>query len=146
MAFASVFLIYRFGKPSLPLSVSSSHVFSGPSLLQFNMVCRNLCENLYSKIIFGRSRYEGGKKYCRRCEVYYCHDGVFCLCCGIALRMSPTNKRDKGRLRQSQLRREELDRIIRIIKGAKKLRVDQGTVTYQICVFQTLSFNIKSSL
>jgi len=35
--------------------------------------------------------------------------------------MSPTNKRDKERLRQSQLRREEeQDRIIRIIKRIKK--------------------------
>src|SRR6266849_948702 len=68
------------------------------------MVCRNLCERLYSKIIFGKSYYEGGKKYCRRCEVYYCHDGMCCPCCGMALRMSPTNKRDKERLRQSQLK------------------------------------------
>ncbi|HMH10476.1 MAG TPA: hypothetical protein VK553_07180 [Candidatus Nitrosopolaris rasttigaisensis] len=38
----------------------------------------------------------------------------------VALRMSPTNRRDKEKLRQSQLRREEQDRIIRIIKGTKK--------------------------
>jgi hypothetical protein len=55
------------------------------------------------------------------CVVYYCHDTVFCLRCGMALRMSPINKRDKQRLRQLQLRREEeQDRIIRIIKGIKK--------------------------
>jgi hypothetical protein len=36
--------------------------------------------------------------------------------------MSPTSKRDKERLRQIQLRREEQDRIIRIIKGIKKLK------------------------
>jgi hypothetical protein len=35
--------------------------------------------------------------------------------------MSPTSKRDKERLRQIQLRREEeQDIIIRIIKGTKK--------------------------
>jgi uncharacterized paraquat-inducible protein A len=109
--------------PTLPLSVISSHVFNGPTFyIQFPMACRNLCERLYSKIVFGKSHYEGGKKYCRRCEVYYCHDIVFvCPRCGMALRMSPTNKRDKERLRQSQLRREEeQDRIIRIIKGIKK--------------------------
>src|SRR3989442_14139270 len=60
---------------------------------------------LYSKIIFGKSHYQGCKKYYRRCEVYYCHDGVFCPCCGMALRMSPTSKRDKERLRQLQIRR-----------------------------------------
>src|ERR1700693_4220664 len=75
------------------------------------------CEMLYSKIVFGKGHYEGGKKYCRRCEIYFSYDGVFCPCCGMALRMQPTNKRDKERLRQLQLRREEQDRIIRIIKG-----------------------------
>jgi hypothetical protein len=35
--------------------------------------------------------------------------------------MSPTSKRDKERLRQLQLRREEQDRIIRIIKGDKEV-------------------------
>gem|GEM_PF-1459513 len=97
------------------LSVSSSHIFSGPTFsLQFDMVCRNLCERLHSKIIFGKSQYELSKKYCRRCEVYCYHNGVFCPCCGMALRMLPTNKRDKERLRQLQLRREEgQDRIIR---------------------------------
>src|SRR5712691_3992375 len=105
---------------TLPLSVSSSHIFSGPAFfLQFNMICRNLCQRLYSKIV-GKSHYEGGKKYCRRCEIYFSYDGVFCPCCGMALRMSPTNKRDKERLRQLQLREEEQDRIIRIIKGTKK--------------------------
>jgi hypothetical protein len=38
----------------------------------------------------------------------------------MALRTSPNNKRDKERLRQSKLRREEQDRIIRTIKGIKK--------------------------
>jgi hypothetical protein len=38
----------------------------------------------------------------------------------LALRVSPTSKRDKEKLRQLQLRREEQDRIIRIIKGIRK--------------------------
>jgi uncharacterized Zn finger protein (UPF0148 family) len=81
---------------------------------------------LYSKIIFGKSHYENGKKYCRRCEVYYYHDGVFCPCCGIALRTSPTNRREKERLRQLTLREEEQNRIIRVINGIKKYPVNQG--------------------
>ena len=68
------------------------------------MVCRNLCERLYSKTIFGKSHYVGGKKYCRRCDVYYYRHGVFCPCCGM---VAPTNRRDKERLRQSLLRKEE---------------------------------------
>ncbi|MDP9287463.1 MAG: hypothetical protein M3P08_04615 [Thermoproteota archaeon] len=91
------------------------------------MICRNLCERLCSKIIFGKSHYEGGKKYCRRCEVYFYHDGVFCNCCGMALRMSPTSKRDKERLRLSRHRREEeQDRIIMTIKGIRKFPINQG--------------------
>jgi hypothetical protein len=45
---------------------------------------------LYSKIVSGKSHYEGGKKYSRRREVYYYHSAVFCP--------------------------EEQDRIIRIIE------------------------------
>ncbi len=54
---------------------------------------------------------------------------MFCACCGMALRVSPTNQRDKERLRQLQLKREkEQDKIIRIIKGTKKYPANQGKV------------------
>jgi hypothetical protein len=39
-----------------------------------SMTCRNLYERLDSKIIVGKSKYEDGKKYCRRCEVYFLHE------------------------------------------------------------------------
>jgi hypothetical protein len=42
----------------------------------------------------------------------------------MALRVSPTNKRDKERLRQLQLRKQEQDRIFRIIKGIKAVRLE----------------------
>jgi hypothetical protein len=84
------------------------------------MVCRNLCERFDSSPV-GKAHYGNRNKYCRRCEVYFFHDGVFCPCCGMALRMSPTSKRDKERLRQSRLREEEQDRIIRIIKAVKEV-------------------------
>ena len=61
-------------------------------------------------------------------EVYYHHDGVFCTCCGMALKTLPTSKRDKERLREFKLRAEEQDRIIRIIMGKKEVIVNQGTV------------------
>ena len=63
------------------------------------MTCRNLCERLYSKIIVGNSKYQGGKKYCRRCDVYFLHDGLFSPCCDMRLRISPVNKRDTTTLR-----------------------------------------------
>jgi hypothetical protein len=44
----------------------------------------------------------------------------FVPCCGMALGASPTNKKDKERLRQLKLREEEQDRIIRTINGIKK--------------------------
>ena len=53
------------------------------------MACRNLCERLDSKTIVGKSIYEAGKKYCRRCEVYFLDDGLFCPCCGMRSRVSP---------------------------------------------------------
>jgi len=31
---------------------------------------------------------------------FYPYYGVFCLCCGMALRVSPTSKRDNERVRQ----------------------------------------------
>jgi hypothetical protein len=37
----------------------------------------------------------------------------------MALRASPTSKRDKERLKQIRLRREEQDRIIRNMNGTK---------------------------
>ena len=67
------------------------------------MACRNLCERFDSRVPVGKARYGNGNKYCRRSKVYFFRVGIFCPCCGMALRMSPTNKRDKERLRQSQL-------------------------------------------
>jgi rRNA maturation endonuclease Nob1 len=32
------------------------------------------------------------KNYCRRCEIYFYHNGVFCPCCGMQLRLTPSNK------------------------------------------------------
>jgi hypothetical protein len=105
----------------LEILSKTTYLAGSPFFLQLSMVCKNLCERLYSKIVFGKSHYEGGKKYCRRCEIYFYYDGVFCPCCGMALRMSPTSKRDKEMGRQLQLRREEeQDRIIRLTKETKR--------------------------
>jgi hypothetical protein len=35
----------------------------------------------------------------RRCEVYFLHDGSFCPCCGMTLRLSPVNKKHWNRFR-----------------------------------------------
>jgi predicted amidophosphoribosyltransferase len=64
------------------------------------LVCRNIHERLYSKIIFGINNYSLGQKYCRRCEVYLYHDGLFCPCCGMQLRLTPSSRRCKEILRK----------------------------------------------
>ncbi|MFL6396327.1 MAG: hypothetical protein ACJ706_04110 [Nitrososphaeraceae archaeon] len=67
------------------------------------LACRNICERIYSKkIVFGKSNYSVGKKYCRRCEVYLYHKDMFCPCCGMQLRITPSNKEGKERLRQER--------------------------------------------
>jgi hypothetical protein len=67
------------------------------------MVCRNICERMYSeKIVFGKSNYYDGKKYCRRCEVYMYHNGMFCPCCSmqLRLRLRPSSRECKEMLRK----------------------------------------------
>jgi hypothetical protein len=74
---------------TLPFSLSSSLIFIEPTLsLQFTMACRNLCQRFDSRVPVGKAHYGNRNKYCRRCEVYFFHDGVFCPCCGMALRGS----------------------------------------------------------
>jgi len=66
------------------------------------VVCRNLCEGLNPKITLGEKNYKDGKKYCRRCEIFLLHLGNFCPCCGMALRSSPTSRKQKEKLRMNQ--------------------------------------------
>jgi hypothetical protein len=49
------------------------------------MSCKNIRKRIYSKkILFGKSNYSVGNKYCRRCEVYmYYNEGMFCPYCGM---------------------------------------------------------------
>jgi hypothetical protein len=59
---------------------------------------------MYSKkIVFGESNYFNGKKYCRRYEVYICHDGLFCPCCGMQLRLTPSSRECKEYLERERL-------------------------------------------
>ena len=72
------------------------------------LVCRNICERMYSKeIVFGKSNYFDGKKYCRRCEVYLYNNGLFCPYCGMQLRLSPSSRECKEILRKRKASRIE---------------------------------------
>jgi hypothetical protein len=59
------------------------------------MIYSNICERIYSKIEVGQSRHLVGKKYCRRCEVYLYHNGVFCPYC----RTTAIDKKGKEKIR-----------------------------------------------
>src|SRR5919204_6793269 len=65
-----------------------------PNGIIIPLVCKNICERLDSKMQVGKSNYLVGKKYCRKCEVYLYHDGVFCPCCKSQLRTTPHNKKE----------------------------------------------------
>jgi hypothetical protein len=70
-------------------------------LLVPRLVCRKICERIYSKkIVFGKSNYSLGKKYCRSCEVYLYNERMLCPCGGMQLRLTPSNREDKERLGQ----------------------------------------------
>src|ERR671939_979679 len=72
------------------------------------MVCRNICDRLYSKVVFGISNYSLGQKHCRRCEVYMYNDSMFCPCCGMQLRLTPSSRRCKEILRKKKTRHMEM--------------------------------------
>jgi hypothetical protein len=59
------------------------------------LVCRNICLR-YPRIQVG---YLAGGKYCRRCEYYFFTERLFCECCGMRLRASPTIREFKEKVR-----------------------------------------------
>jgi rRNA maturation endonuclease Nob1 len=63
------------------------------------MVCRNICET----VLEDRSKPMhnlDGKKYCRTCEIYFYHEGQFCPCCGMQLRTTPIDTKDKAKIKK----------------------------------------------
>jgi hypothetical protein len=51
----------------------------------------------------GQSHYFVAKKYCRRCECYFITKNIFCQCCGMQLRATPIDTKDKAKIRRRQL-------------------------------------------
>src|SRR5215213_5673436 len=73
------------------------------------MVCRNICERIYSKIVVDESHYFIGKKYCRRCKCYFITKNIFCQCCGTQLRGSPSERECKEKLNRKRERKRKLE-------------------------------------
>jgi rRNA maturation endonuclease Nob1 len=44
-----------------------------------------------------------GKKYCRRCEYYFVTEKKFCQCCGMQLRLTPSERDYKEKIRENQI-------------------------------------------
>ena len=95
----------------LPPSVTNALIIfnnkSNFAICSQKMVCRNICDRLGCKRTFEYDQYIVGKKYCRRCETYFYYNGSFCPCCGMQLRLSPTSKKGKERIRQMETHQRE---------------------------------------
>jgi hypothetical protein len=63
---------------------------------------------MYSKIIVGGLYYFVGKKYCRRCECYFITKNIFCQCCRIQLRTTPTERECKEKQNRKIKRKRKL--------------------------------------
>src|ERR687898_2583090 len=92
--------------PALSLTLCISLFITLATFLLFvPMVCRNICERIYSKMVVGESHYLVGKKYCRRCECYFITKNIFCQCCGMQLRVTPAEREYKEKLNRKRKRK-----------------------------------------
>jgi hypothetical protein len=74
-------------------------------------------KNLFdkTKITLGQDHNGDGRKHRSRCELYALPDPTVCIRCGRVLKQPITGK-EKQRLRRMRQKREEQDRIIKVIK------------------------------
>jgi hypothetical protein len=68
-------------------------------------MCEEIC---CKKVIFGKSNYLDGKKYCRRYEVYMYNQSAFCPCRGMQLRLTPSSRECKEILGKRKANRIEM--------------------------------------
>jgi hypothetical protein len=52
-------------------------------------------------MVVGESHYSVGKRYCRRCECYFITKRLFCECCGMQLRVTPSEREYKEKMREN---------------------------------------------
>jgi hypothetical protein len=95
------------------------------------MVCRNICERIYSKIVVGELHYSVGKKYCRRCECYFITKKIFCECCGMQLRTTPIDAKDKSTDKRKDTK--TLDSLINESVPRRKYSYKGNRILERIC-------------
>ena len=63
------------------------------------MVCRNVCERIYSKIVVGQSHILLVRNIVEDASVtYFITTKIFCQCCGMQLRTTPAERECKEKL------------------------------------------------
>ena len=83
------------------------------------MARRILWEKMNSRFASVLGHQEKNGKCCSSCDLYYSYDEMYCPLCGMSIRESRITRRDKEKLKHIMQRREEQDKIIRIIKKTK---------------------------
>ena len=63
------------------------------------MICRMICLCYKPERRVGSSRYSGGQKHCRHCDLFIKWEGLWCPCCGYRLRTKPRHSKYKAKLR-----------------------------------------------
>jgi hypothetical protein len=86
---------------SLSQHIAVPYIASNTVLAFLWFVVRKICEKIYSKIIVGESHYSLGKRYRRRCECYFITKRLFCECCGMQLRVTPSEREYKEKMREN---------------------------------------------
>ena len=52
------------------------------------MTCNGICENFKAVKPNSGGRYENGQKRCQTCQIFINHNGKYCPCCNVQLRVS----------------------------------------------------------
>jgi hypothetical protein len=60
-------------------------------------------QEIYSEIAVRESQYSVGKRNCRRCECFFVTDKKFCQCCGMQLRLTPSEGEYKEEMGENMI-------------------------------------------
>jgi len=66
------------------------------------MTCKGTCRKYKAKWGFNQFRYVAGQKRCNTCDIFLEWDGIWCPCCGRALRTRPRTSKYKKLYRENK--------------------------------------------